>query len=132
MGENKVTGVKLLSTDGKNTARELPVEGLFIAIGHKPDTDLFKDQIRLDEKGYVMTSQRMAEACAIQHLTDNPTHDTTDCKVFEYNCAMMTSVRGVFAAGDCVDHVYRQAVTAAGMGVAAALEIERWLELQEK
>lgn len=97
LGENKVTGVRLKSV------APLQLDGLFIAIGHKPDTDLFTRQIALDEKGYVITGVGR-------------------------NYPTMTSVPGVFAAGDCVDHVYRQAATAAGMGVAAALEIERWLE----
>lgn len=79
---------------------QLKLDGLFIAIGHKPDTDIFKEQIELDKKGYIV--------------------------VKDY----MTSVKGVFAAGDCVDHKYRQAATAVGMGVAAALEVERYLEAQ--
>ena len=94
LGENRVEGVKLQST-GKDSS--LKVDGVFVAIGHKPDTDLFKQVIELDKKGYIVTSD------------------------------YMTSVKGVFAAGDCVDHKYRQAATAAGMGVAAALEAERYL-----
>ncbi len=88
--------------------RILPVDGVFIAIGHKPDTDIFKGQIEMDEKGYIIT---------------NPKSKIQNPK-FRY----MTSIEGVFAAGDCVDHVYRQAATAVGMGVAAALDIERYLE----
>ncbi len=89
--------MKVLDIKNDHLTGQIPIDGLFIAIGHKPDTDLFKDQIELDKKGYVITKQSM------------------------------TSVPGVFAAGDCVDHVYRQAATAVGMGVAAALEVERWL-----
>lgn len=97
LGQDKVEGLKLL--DNKtNQEREMKADGLFIAIGHKPDTDLFKEQIELDKKGYIITNNRSS-----------------------------TSVPGVFAAGDCVDFVYRQAGTAVGMGIAAALEAEKWL-----
>lgn len=97
LGQNRVEGVRLKSNDGKTS--ELKLDGLFIAIGHKPDTDLFKGHIELDQKGYILVKQSM------------------------------TSVPGVFAGGDCVDHVYKQAATAVGLGVAAALDCERWLEV---
>ena len=80
---------------------ELPVQGFFLAIGHKPNTDFLKGAIALDEKGYVTV------------------HENT-----------RTSVEGVFAGGDCVDHRYRQAVTAAGMGCMAAMDAEKYLEEQ--
>jgi thioredoxin reductase (NADPH) len=82
---------------------EIPANGLFLAIGHEPNTGTFKGQIDLDETGYVKT----------------------------FNGLIRTSVEGVFAAGDCVDKVYRQAVSAAGMGCMAALEAQRWREAQE-
>lgn len=99
LGENKVEGVKLKVENSET--KNLSLDGLFIAIGHKPDTDIFKSQITLDDAGYIVTAEKS-----------------------------MTSVTGVFAAGDCVDHIYRQAITAAGMGVAAALDIEKWLEMK--
>jgi len=96
-----VTGVVLKNVETKEQ-KNLPCDGVFAAIGHEPNTKIFAGQIELDQKGYVVTCP-----------------GTT-----------MTSVEGVFAGGDCVDHKYRQAVTAAGMGCAAAMDAERWLEAQ--
>ncbi len=101
--------------------RTLSLDGVFIAIGHKPDTELFKNQIERDEKGYIITSARAAFENA-KSMTNNKIQN------FNYNFQTMTSVEGIFAAGDCVDHVYRQAATASGMGVGAALETEKYLE----
>ena len=98
----KMTGVKTLNNK-TNVAGTADADGLFVAIGHKPNTDIFQGQIALDEKGYV-TLKTGTQA---------------------------TSVDGVFAAGDVADHVYRQAITAAGTGCAAALEAERWLASHE-
>jgi thioredoxin reductase (NADPH) len=100
LGNEKVEG--LLVQDLKSSElRRLPFQGLFIAIGHEPNTSLFKGQIETDERGYVKV------------------HDGTK-----------TNVEGVFAAGDVVDHRYRQAVTAAGMGCQASLDAEKYLEEQ--
>ena len=96
-----VTGVNLrnLKTDETST---LEVSGYFSAIGHKPNTDLFKEVLEMDSVGYL--------------------------KVKSPSTA--TSIEGVFASGDVADPVYRQAITAAGMGCAAAIDAERWLESQ--
>jgi thioredoxin reductase (NADPH) len=96
-GQGKVTGVKLknLKTGGE---RVLPCAGVFVAIGHMPSTQVFKDQITTDENGFIVPQK-----------------------------GTMTNVPGVFVAGDCADHVYRQAITAAGAGCAAAIDAERFL-----
>jgi len=98
LGDAKVTGLRLRSTTDDSTS-ELPLEGLFIAIGHKPNTDVFKDWLETDEKGYLQQ------------------HEHT-----------YSRIPGVFIAGDVVDHRYRQAITAAGDGARAAIDAERWLE----
>ena len=102
LGDAKVSGVVLRDTVTGET-RELAVTGLFIAIGHDPRSELVKGKVALDDAGYV--------------LVEAP--------------STRTSVEGVFAAGDLVDHTYRQAVTAAGTGCAAALDAERFLAAQE-
>ncbi|MEU6403974.1 thioredoxin-disulfide reductase [Streptomyces sp. NPDC046985] len=97
-GEQKLTGLKLRNVKTGELS-ELPVTGLFIAIGHDPRTELFKGQLDLDEEGYLK-------------VASPSTH---------------TNVTGVFGAGDVVDHTYRQAITAAGTGCSAALDAERFL-----
>jgi len=119
-GENRVESI-LLKEKYKGSA-ELAVDGVFIAIGHKPDTALFAESIKLDQKGYVLTTEQYA----MQLLQEMQSTSKDESFMPMYRTA--TSIKGVFAAGDCVDHTYRQASTAAGMGVAAALDVERWLE----
>ena len=97
-----VTGVRLRSTDGAQT-QDLSLSGCFIAIGHQPNTDIFKGQIDMKD-GYIVTRSGLS------------------------GMATMTSVPGVFAAGDVQDHVYRQAITSAGTGCMAALDAQRYLE----
>lgn len=122
-GEEKVSGVNYKDiVTGKES--HIDLEGIFLAIGHKPDTDIFKDHVAVDEKGYILNSQYYG----LKML--NGSADATLAKKFDPTYTTMTSVPGVFAAGDCVDHIYRQATSAAGMGVAASLDAERWLEVQ--
>lgn len=112
LGDMKVSGVELVDTVSSEK-KKLDVDGLFIAIGHKPDTDIFKGKIELDKKGYILTAER----ASFENLSDK----------IEKKYRSATNINGVFASGDCVDHEYRQAATAVGMGVAAALDVERWL-----
>jgi thioredoxin reductase (NADPH) len=121
LGENKVEGIKLKKTNGE--VETIALNGIFLAIGHKPDTDVFKEQIKLDEKGYVLTSMMAAYI----HASSPERLNISD---FNLHFQTMTNIPGVFAGGDCVDHVYRQAGTAAGMGIAAALDAEKWLSDQ--
>lgn len=103
LGENEVTGVRIEDTvNGEK--RDLEVAGLFVAIGHQPNTQVFGEQLDKDERGYLVTQADSS----------------------------YTNVEGVFACGDVQDHVYRQAVTAAGSGCMAAIDTERWLESQGK
>lgn len=134
IGKNKVEAVKLKSQNSnlKSTPKILNLEGVFIAIGHRPDTEIFKDQVELDERGYVITTNRIAQENLKLDLKIENSIKIENLKLkipkFDFQYQYQTSVKGVFAAGDCVDFQYRQAATAAGMGVAAALEIERYLE----
>ena len=99
VGGTKVEALALRDTV-TGEERDLPVTGVFIAIGHRPNTDLFTDQLDMDDAGYLVTG------------ADRST----------------TNIEGVFACGDVQDHTYRQAVTAAGSGCMAAIDAERWLE----
>jgi thioredoxin reductase (NADPH) len=102
VGETTVSGVKLhnIETDERS---DFATDGVFVAIGHTPNTKVFEGHLDLDEAGYILTQPGKTE----------------------------TSVEGVYAAGDVADKVYRQAITAAGLGCQAALDAERWLESHE-
>ncbi len=103
IGENgQTSGVRIRDLD-TGELRDLPAQGLFVAIGHDPNTKLFLDQLDHDQAGYLVTKPG----------------------------STATNIEGVFAAGDVVDHTYRQAVTAAGSGAMAALDSERWLAARE-
>lgn len=133
LGLKKVEAIKIKSKkEKKEISQKLKVDGLFVAIGHKPDTDIFKGLIELDEKGYVITSKRLAlEMAKAKYGVKDAEKSAFWEKIvfqFDFNFQTQTSLQGVFAAGDCVDHIYRQAATAAGQGVEAALEVEKWLE----
>ena len=100
VNQKKVTGIKLKNLKTGKVS-ELKTNGVFVAIGHTPNTNLFKGQIEIDEKGYIVTN------------------------------GVKTNVPGIFAAGDVQDHVYRQAITSAGTGCMAAIDAERFLEAEE-
>ena len=104
-GENGVEGVHLVKRQGEcNEERyDLPIDGFFLAIGHKPNSDIFKDYLDTDEVGYIITEAGTPR----------------------------TKVPGVFAAGDVADPHYRQAITAAGSGCKAAIEAERYLSAND-
>ena len=102
LGEDKVEAVRVRNVNTDETT-DLPADGLFVAIGHDPATQLFVGQLDVDDGGYLVTQGK----------------------------STITNVPGVFAAGDVVDHVYRQAITAAGMGCQAALDAERYLSALE-
>jgi len=100
--QDKVTGVRLKNLK-TNEETVLPCAGLFVAIGHVPNTNLFKGAIKTDENGFIVPEE-----------------------------GTMTNIPGVFVAGDCADHVYRQAITAAGAGCAAAIDAERYLAAESQ
>ena len=102
LGNDEVTGVRVLN-NVTGEKREIPIQGFFTAIGHKPNTDIFKDYLEMDENGYIKAIPGTSK----------------------------TNIEGVFATGDAQDHVYRQAVTAAGTGCMGALDAERFLAAKE-
>ena len=102
LGDQEVEGVRVRNNQTKEE-QDLKAQGFFVAIGHKPNTDIFADYLELDESGYIITEKGSSR----------------------------TGIPGVFASGDAQDHIYRQAVTAAGSGCMAALDAERYLAAKE-
>lgn len=102
-GDNKVEGIKIMNVEDNDQKLDIKCDGVFIAMGHKPNTEIFRNQIELDNEGYI--------------------------KKYE---GSKTSVEGVFVAGDVYDYVYRQAVTAAGSGCKAAIDVIKYLEEKER
>lgn len=102
LGTDEVTGIRVLNTK-TGERKDIPVKGFFVAIGHQPNTDIFKGQLDMDETGYIKVKPGTTR----------------------------TNIEGVFAVGDAADRVYRQAVTAAGTGCMGALDAERWLAARE-
>ncbi|PWU23043.1 thioredoxin-disulfide reductase [Candidatus Cerribacteria bacterium 'Amazon FNV 2010 28 9'] len=119
-GSEHVTSI-VVEDVNTHTTQELPADGVFVAIGHKPSSSFCAGAIALDDKGFILTRlgfEKASVELASSHIEEStfvayPTH---------------TSVEGVFAAGDCVDFRYKQAITASGFGCMAALDIEKWLE----
>lgn len=102
LGDKEVEGIRIKNTI-TNEKKEIPIQGFFVAIGHKPNTEIFKDFLDMDQNGYIKTIPGSTK----------------------------TNIEGVFASGDAQDHIYRQAVTAAGTGCMAALDAERFLAEKE-
>jgi thioredoxin reductase (NADPH) len=102
LGDHEVNGMKVLNNKTGET-RVIPIKGFFVAIGHKPNTEIFKDQLDMDETGYIQVKPGTTR----------------------------TNIEGVFAVGDAADRVYRQAVKAAGTGCMGALDAERWMAARE-
>ena len=111
--DKEVMSAAILEDTQTGEKSDLPLDGLFIAIGHTPNTDLFKNQLKMDETGYLEHDGRMralpSPACTVPQMQS------------------LEKMPGVFVAGDVSDHIYRQAITAAGMGCQAAIEAERYL-----
>jgi thioredoxin reductase (NADPH) len=103
LGDGQVVTAVRVKNRVTGATHEIPATGFFVAIGHKPNTDIFKDYLTLDETGYIVNTPGTSK----------------------------TNVAGVFVGGDAADHVYRQAITAAGTGCMAALDAERYLASKE-
>ncbi|MBI4059228.1 thioredoxin-disulfide reductase [Candidatus Microgenomates bacterium] len=116
LGTDKVSGVKLKNVKTGET-RDMPIDGVFVAIGHDPNTKLFAGKLELDEKGYIKIISNS------KFLISNEKGEEVGNRF-----STMTSIEGIFAAGDVHDFRYRQAITAAGFGCQAAMDALSWLE----
>lgn len=117
-GENRVEGADLIYRQGlpEQEVRHIAINGFFLAIGHKPNTDLFKNFLALDEEGYIITDGASPQCFRLPAVSGGE----------------LVAVPGVFAAGDCADPHYRQAIVAAGSGCKAAIEADRYLKSVRK
>ncbi len=126
VGNDKVEGVLISYPNG--TEKKVEVSGVFVAIGHKPDTDFVKSPVLKDKKGYILTKQHITEKLFFQKDEMLALGiDIEQLKSQKYYPSS-SNIEGIFAAGDCVDFRYRQASTAAGFGVASSLDIEKYIE----
>lgn len=126
LGTDKVEGIKLKTTSSKNIdTHVLDLQGLFVAIGHKPLTKFLDGSgVNLDNRGYIYTTSGVAYDSMKTGILNKDLNKVD----YDLNFQYATNVKGIFAAGDCVDAIYRQAATAVGTGVSASLEIEKYLE----
>jgi len=125
IGQEKVEAIKLnkseFAEENAQVPEEIQIDGLFIAIGHKPNTDFLKDSgIEIDKNGYVKVTQTK-----LYEVSENREFLPED---YDFHWKFQTNKKGIFACGDVIDKVYRQATTAVGTGVSASLEIEKFLQ----
>ena len=133
-GEGKVQGADLVYRKGEpdEQVRHIAIDGFFLAIGHHPNTDLFKDYIARDAEGYIITKDNSTQ-CYQLPITNNQSPITNDQSPITNNQSPITNHQspifpGIFAAGDCADPHYRQAVVAAGSGAKAAIEADKYIK----
>jgi thioredoxin reductase (NADPH) len=123
------TSLKTIKLKDVKTGKveDVKFDGVFVAIGHQPATDFLKEFIEIDNKGYIITRDRLAHDYLYGASVSKEKLDKISQKTEQYLTS--TSVDGVFAAGDCVDSRYRQGIVAAGMGAMAAIDVDKWLEM---
>jgi thioredoxin reductase (NADPH) len=124
--ENRMTWIMVFNNNSWKS-QKIDAWGLFYAIGHKPNTDFLEWQVDLDSTGYIMTRSRYMREFAYWDVTISE-HDISNLRETFHRFQTVTSVEWVFAAGDVTDKTYRQAVTSAGTGCMAALEVEHFLQ----
>ena len=120
-GEGKVQGADLVYRKGEpdEAMKHIAIDGFFLAIGHHPNTELFKDFIARDAEGYIITEGHSTQ-CFAKTAEDNSQLSTVNCQ--------LSTLPGIFAAGDCADPHYRQAIVAAGSGAKAAIEADKYIK----